>query len=269
MLENWRQDRLPHFCLISAHEAQQNKDQVLKTWTTHLLSEIWKLEGKKLSEDWQTDPSFYQHPDFTIIDIEGPRALVESPEVVQWQQQLDYRAMELKYKWVVWHECEKITTALANKLLKTLEEPPEKTVILFTTTEKAPLLPTIESRAIKIRLPKQQSLDPVQDELLHAQGDERLVDYLERIAQKSQNEFYQLLIPLLRVGEIQETLEFLKKNKESTHLLLTHILDYERTRKSTPQALDALNKRMQWFKKAQTFNQGAAERWLTLLSPYL
>lgn len=267
IIENWRHERLAHFYLITAHEAQQDKTSFLKDWTTQTLSEIWKLEGKNLSQDWLKEPSFYQHPDFTIIDIEGARALVDSPEVVQWQQQLDYQAMELKNKWVVWHECEKITESLANKLLKTLEEPPKKTIILFTSSEKAPLLATIESRAIKIRLPLKD--DQSAQHALKTQENESFCDYLERIANLKGDEFLLELTPLLRVGELQETLDFLKKNKAATHMLITYVLDYERSKNSSLQALDALNKRLQWFKKAETFNQGPAQRWLTLLSPYL
>lgn len=265
MLENWRHQRLPHFCLISANESEADKLEVLKNWTNHLLSEIWKCEGKNLAPDWQTNPSFLQHPDFTQVEIEGPSALLSSQPVIDLLAQIDYRPMELRYKWIIWHEAEKINTALANRLLKTLEEPPEKTIILFTTTEKAPLLPTIESRAIKIRLPKSNFHD-LGDK---PQASESLVDFLERLGKEQEDEFMQNLSALLRVGEIHETLEFIKKHKLASHQLMLHILDYERTQAKAPQALEALNKRIQWFQKAQTFNQGAAERWLTLLSPYL
>lgn len=264
MLENWKRDRLPHFTLVSANESQKNKEEFLKNWSLELLAAIWTAEGKKLSADWRVNPSFLQHPDISWIDIEGSAALVKSPEVIEWQAQLDYRPMELKYKWVIWPEAEKINVHLANKLLKTLEEPPEKTIVLFTTSEKAPMLPTIESRAIKIRLPKQ-----IDDELVHRPlPQESFLDYLSRLGADHGQKFCSELAPLIKVGELHETLEFLKKHKQESKQLLLTVLDFERTRASNPQSLEALQKRLQWFQKSEVFHHGAAERWLTLLSPY-
>lgn len=264
MLENWNKDRLPHFILVSANEAEKNKEEFLKSWALELLAAIWSAEGKNLSADWRENPSFLQHPDISWIEIDGSAALVKSPEVLEWQAQLDYRPMELKYKWVIWPEAEKINVHLANKLLKTLEEPPEKTVLLFTTSEKAPILPTIESRAIKIRLPKQ-----INNEQIHRPlSDESFLDYLTRLGAEHGETFYHELAPLIKVGELHETLEFLKKHKQQSRQLLLTVLDYERTKAKNPQTLEALNKRLQWFQKSEVFHHGAAERWLTLLSPY-
>ena len=54
---------------------------------------------------------------------------------------------------IVWQP-EKMNTICANKLLKLLEEPPEKTVFLFVSEHPEQLLSTIQSRVQLIRVPR-------------------------------------------------------------------------------------------------------------------
>lgn len=59
---------------------------------------------------------------------------------------------------VIIENAERMNTEASNALLKTLEEPPENTMFILTTTNQNKLLPTIVSRCFKIKfkhLPKQ------------------------------------------------------------------------------------------------------------------
>jgi DNA polymerase-3 subunit delta' len=51
------------------------------------------------------------------------------------------------------HEADRMNLQSANIFLKTLEEPPERTVILLLTTHPYVLLPTIRSRCLHFRFP--------------------------------------------------------------------------------------------------------------------
>jgi DNA polymerase III subunit delta' len=51
------------------------------------------------------------------------------------------------------HEADRMNTTSANIFLKTLEEPPERTVLLLLTTHPYVLLPTIRSRCLHFRFP--------------------------------------------------------------------------------------------------------------------
>lgn len=62
-----------------------------------------------------------------------------------------FKPMESKFKVYVIADTEKLTTEAANCFLKTLEEPPEKTVIILLTSYLSLLLPTIISRCQLIR----------------------------------------------------------------------------------------------------------------------
>ena len=56
------------------------------------------------------------------------------------------------YRFVIVWRPEKMQINTSNKLLKTLEEPPEKTIFLFISKEHTKLLPTILSRTFKIKI---------------------------------------------------------------------------------------------------------------------
>ena len=58
------------------------------------------------------------------------------------------------YRFVIVWRPEKMELNTSNKLLKTLEEPPEKTIFLFISKEHTRLLPTILSRTFKIKIDK-------------------------------------------------------------------------------------------------------------------
>lgn len=57
-----------------------------------------------------------------------------------------------KYNVYIIDEAHRMSTAAQNAFLKCLEEPPEKTVFIFCTTDSQLLLPTIHSRLTKITL---------------------------------------------------------------------------------------------------------------------
>ncbi len=61
---------------------------------------------------------------------------------------------ESKYKVVLFWMPERMNREMANKILKTIEEPPESTVFLFVSEKPSEILPTIYSRLQKIQIYK-------------------------------------------------------------------------------------------------------------------
>jgi len=57
------------------------------------------------------------------------------------------------YKVAIVHEAERMNATAANIFLKTLEEPPARTVLMLLTTHPYALLPTIRSRCLHFRFP--------------------------------------------------------------------------------------------------------------------
>ncbi len=70
--------------------------------------------------------------------------------VRELQSRLAYRAQEGLFRVVVIDDVEMMTTEAANCLLKSLEEPPARTVLILVTRRLGQMLPTIRSRCLQI-----------------------------------------------------------------------------------------------------------------------
>lgn len=72
-------------------------------------------------------------------------------QIDELQASLPFRPHEARTRWVIFREAEKLLPAAANKLLKTLEEPPTDTHFVLLSSKPSSLLPTIRSRCQTIR----------------------------------------------------------------------------------------------------------------------
>ncbi|MBP5397165.1 MAG: hypothetical protein J6Y32_00815 [Bacteroidales bacterium] len=76
-------------------------------------------------------------------------------EARELSRELSLSAVENGWKTVLFYLPETLNVAAANKLLKLVEEPPEKTLFLFVTHQPSKVLQTIFSRCQSLRLPPQ------------------------------------------------------------------------------------------------------------------
>jgi len=68
----------------------------------------------------------------------------------EFVDEINFRPYELTYKVFIIDEFEKMSANSENIVLKTLEEPPENSILILTTSKKQKLLPTILSRCMEI-----------------------------------------------------------------------------------------------------------------------
>jgi DNA polymerase-3 subunit delta' len=100
-----------------------------------------------------------QSPYFTInewlnaIDVENAQGLIFASEAGEIIRKLSLKTFESDFKIMIIWLPEKMHPSAANKLLKLLEEPPEKTLFLLVSDEPDKLLPTIISRCQIIKVP--------------------------------------------------------------------------------------------------------------------
>ena len=90
------------------------------------------------------------HPDLHIVEPRTANLLIEQVRDLQHQAALS--PVEAPYKVFILRTIEQATTAAANALLKTLEEPPAHVVLFLTLTEGERTLPTVASRCQRITL---------------------------------------------------------------------------------------------------------------------
>jgi len=98
------------------------------------------------------------------MNAEKKQSLIYERESSEIQRKFALKSFSDGYKVMIVWQPEKMHIACANKLLKLLEEPPERTLFLFVSEHPEQLLPTIVSRLRPLpvpRLTEQQIVDAV------------------------------------------------------------------------------------------------------------
>ena len=95
------------------------------------------------------------HPDVHILEPQIPpgarQAVIKIDAIRELQKKLMYLPYEGHTKVVIINDAEKMNLQAANSFLKTLEEPPSKTLIILIASNPYQLLPTIVSRCQGIK----------------------------------------------------------------------------------------------------------------------
>jgi DNA polymerase III subunit delta' len=94
-----------------------------------------------------------RHPDCVQVRPGGKSRSISVGAVRDLIARVNAAANVSRYKVAVFHEADRMNTAAANILLKTLEEPPADTTLLLLTSRPHALLPTIRSRMLHFRFP--------------------------------------------------------------------------------------------------------------------
>ncbi len=90
---------------------------------------------------------------YRLIGIEKKQGQIGVDEAMDVVKKLALKSYEGGYKVMLIWMAEKMNTAAANKLLKLIEEPPEKTVFLLITENEEQILQTIRSRCQILHFP--------------------------------------------------------------------------------------------------------------------
>ena len=86
-------------------------------------------------------------PDLVEIDAASNRGI---DDIRQLKESVSYAPIKGKYKVYIIDEAHMLTKEAFNALLKTLEEPPPRTVFVLCTTELDKIIPTIQSRCQRV-----------------------------------------------------------------------------------------------------------------------
>lgn len=115
------------------------------------------------------NPYFTENDLYQALGIEGKSGNIAVAEAKAILEKLSFTAVEDGYKtFIIWLP-EKMNTEAANRLLKIVEEPPEKTLFLFITHAPEKVLQTIFSRCQSVRIPPQPK-DEVQKAVVKMTG---------------------------------------------------------------------------------------------------
>ena len=91
-----------------------------------------------------------QHPDVHWARPESKMRIISVDQMRDLMQQIQLKPSEAGYKISIISAADRLNTQAANAFLKTLEEPPQKSVLILLSTEPQRLLPTILSRCLRL-----------------------------------------------------------------------------------------------------------------------
>lgn len=118
-------------------------DDYAETWRAAFLADHYLTEGQ-----W-----------YEALGAENKQGMINVRESETIMRKLSFKPYESDYRMVVIWLPEKMNQPAANKLLKLIEEPPEKTLILMATEQTDRILPTILSRTQLIHVPPVAATD--------------------------------------------------------------------------------------------------------------
>lgn len=103
------------------------------------------------------------YSDWFILEPQGASRTLRIEQIRQLQSDVGGKPLEGRMKVVLLQEAHRMNEQSQNCLLKTLEEPPENTLLLLTTDKPQGLLPTILSRCQMLSFEGAQRLPPLED----------------------------------------------------------------------------------------------------------
>jgi DNA polymerase-3 subunit delta' len=92
------------------------------------------------------------HPDLTVVQAERVGGALKVDQIRELTRSLALSPYEANYRVALLLRFEEAQASAANALLKTLEEPPGRVILILTAESAEALLPTITSRCETIRL---------------------------------------------------------------------------------------------------------------------
>lgn len=147
------------------------------------------------------------------IAAENAQAVIYTKESDEIMKKLSLKSSEGGYKITLIWLPEKMQLACANKLLKLLEEPPEKTLFLLISEAPEMILPTILSRTQRLNvrkidetsiadaLQKKYGIEPIQGQSIAHLANGSFTKALEAIHLNEENQlFFDLFVNLMRLS---------------------------------------------------------------------
>ncbi|MDD3531903.1 MAG: hypothetical protein PHR64_01065 [Candidatus Shapirobacteria bacterium] len=131
-----------HSIIITGGDQKSREEAILT---------LAQKQGQKIIEN---------NPDVFLINQEEAVGINIIRQIKTW---LGKKAYQEKNRLVLIYQAQQLTTEAQNAFLKTLEEPPENTIIILAVNNSHQLLPTIASRCQIIRLKPKDRTNRQQD----------------------------------------------------------------------------------------------------------
>lgn len=234
LLKKAKAGELAHFYLLEAPLSEKASFDTLMEFCHSFIKKYFHEVEK------QTHPvtSLMDHPDVLVINGVEDKKDYTVEDAAIMEKFFSWRAIQSQRKFVVIPEAHRITQILANKWLKLLEEPPVPATIFLLNPRRIKLLPTIQSRALSLRLPRKRE----------KHDGAEWTEFLSSIKDMCLSEF----------------LEKYSKGDRPLSFWLEELLHWETERTNEVGNKDSLEKTLKRLEEMEIFNQPGATKWTFL-----
>lgn len=246
-------------------------DLLIKKWNNKTLGHFYILRGDKKDLATFMEDLFKKilpqgalaknHPDILFLDKDpDKKAYSWEGDFEELFSFIKFTPLKLSKKIIVLSDAHLLTQDISNKILRTLEELNDA-VFFFLTPGQVTLLPTIESRAISLRIPK-SDLEISNIELYSMS---HFKDWLNK--KDLPPKLKELLPDLMKnFNGLADFLEGLKEDSDTQMQVFHLLLDWESNHLSDYQHKLALLEEVKRFQTSLTYNNLYKERFVSLLS---
>ena len=243
LMKKAEKNELAHFYIVESTASEDESFPALMGFTHKFIRDYYqKVEHAK-----QTMVNLMDHPDVYVLgnlpeteDKEDKSFTVEESEA--FARFFEFKPVQGKRKFAVITEGHRITTNVANKWLKLLEEPTGNSTIFLLNPRRQKLLDTIHSRAQHLRLPV--SIKP------------------------TDLENWKLF---LKESKAQSLAQFLDRNIKQNHdvyFWTNEMVKWEAEQLGHVESKTSLAEWLKTLQEMETFHQPSATKW-TLFYSYL
>ncbi len=136
-----------HFVFpVNETKKTEDDDEKLGGRSSDGYIQIWR--ETILSSPYITEPEWY-----AMLGLENKMGIISTSEGSEVIKKISLKSFEAEYKTMIIWLPERMNHFAANKLLKLVEEPPEKTLFLLVTENPGNIIGTIRSRTQIIKVP--------------------------------------------------------------------------------------------------------------------
>lgn len=192
-----KMEKLAHPDLHFSFPVSTN-DKVKSKPNSELFIEDWR-------KNYESGPYFDTDDWMRFINTENKQGLINVDESQRVLKKLSLKAYESEFKFLVIWGADKLNVQASNKLLKLIEEPQEKTVIILLSDQPEFILQTIRSRTQLVRVP------PISTEsMINALGGITTSEEAIRTAQNSNGDFIKAKRKISTQEESKEFFDWFK-----------------------------------------------------------
>lgn len=255
----------PPLVIITPHSETNGPENFLNNWMKEFITEYLSL-AKKIDKSQAKSLFENTHPDIAIIKKpeSGKAYALKNNDLEIFFSIHLYKNWELPTRIIVIERADLIPEVYANKMLKTLEEPTERTITVLLNPYSKKMLSTIQSRSITLRLSK---LNNDHKKIILKNHHDKISSFLNCFSENEEQ--YSVLKEIMKNDRKYYKLpQLLKDDPEFRDKLFSKIIEIQSFSNIGLQQYKQFTNELNWFYQSKTYNGMELERFIGLIKSF-